>query len=82
MNFAIDRDYIIGTIMSGMAIPRFTCVGSLSGDGVLYSTIIDAIDLFYAYNFATADDAVEAEMMAIDGVSRDGVTGKYYYAAP
>ena len=81
MNWAIDRDYIIGTIMSGMGIPRFTAVGALSGDGVLYSDILDAIDAYYAYNFATADDAIEAAMLGIPGVSRD-VDGKYYYDAP
>lgn len=81
MNWAIERDYICGTIMSGMAIPRFNAVGSLSGDGVKYADILDAIDLYYAYNFATADEAIEAAMLGIPGVSRD-VDGKYYYATP
>ncbi|MCK4324824.1 MAG: hypothetical protein KAW89_09860, partial [Armatimonadetes bacterium] len=81
MNMAIDRGYIIGTIMSGMAIPRFNCVGSLSGDGVKYADILDAIDAYYDYDFDEADSRVEEAMLMIPGVSRDEL-GQYYYAAP
>ena len=81
MNMAMDRDYICGTIMTGMAIPRFNAVGSLSGDGVKYADILDAIDEYYAYDFDAADAAIEEAMLAIPGVSRDSL-GKYYYEAP
>jgi hypothetical protein len=67
--------------MQGLAIPRFNAVGSLSGDGVKYSDILDDIEEYYAYNFDTADAAIEAAMLTIEGVTRDEL-GDYYYAAP
>lgn len=81
MNWAIDRAYITGTIMQGLAIPRFNAVGSLSGDGVKYSDILADIEEYYAYNFDTADAAIEEAMLTIEGVTRDEL-GDYYYAAP
>ena len=80
LNMAIDRDYICGTIMQGMAIPRYTCVGDLSGDGIKYAGIIDAIEDEYAYDFEAADAAIEEAMLALPGVTRDEL-GHYYWAA-
>jgi peptide/nickel transport system substrate-binding protein len=78
MNMAVNREYIVSDIMSGMAIPRYNCIGSLSGDGVLYVDVLDAIDAFYAYDFDAADAAIEAAMLTITGVTRD-VDGTYRY---
>jgi peptide/nickel transport system substrate-binding protein len=78
MNWAVDRTYLCSDVMNGMAIPRFNCIGSLSGDGVLYSTVLDAIDAFYAYDFDAADAAIEAAMLAVPGVTRDE-DGTYRY---
>lgn len=82
MNWAIDRDYIIGTIMGGLAVERVSCISTLWQDGVYYATKINELEATYAYNFATADAAIEAAMLAIPGVSRDPVDDKYYYLAP
>ena len=78
MNWAMDRDYIVSDIMTGMAIPRFNAVGSLVGDGVKYLSVLSAIDAFYAYDFDAADAAIEAAMLAIPGVTRDE-DGNYRY---
>ena len=81
MHWAMDSDYITGTIMGGMGLPRINAVGSLSGDGVKYADILDAINEYYAYDFDQADAAIEEAMLAITGVTRDEL-GHYYYAAP
>ncbi|MBE9513874.1 MAG: hypothetical protein IMY83_02410, partial [Chloroflexi bacterium] len=79
MQWAVDRDYVCGTIYGGMAIPRFSDVGSLSGDGVKYADILADIEEYYAYNFEAADAAVEEAMLAVPGVTRDEL-GQYYWA--
>jgi hypothetical protein len=81
MNWAVNREYICSDIMSGMAIPRYNCIGSLSGDGVKYSSVLDAIETAYAYDFEAADAAIEDAMLAIPGVTRDAY-GTYWYQAP
>jgi hypothetical protein len=78
MNWAVDRDYIVSDIMNGMAIPRYNCIGSLSGDGVLYSSVLSAIETFYAYDFDAADAAIEAALLAVPGITRD-LDGTYRY---
>jgi peptide/nickel transport system substrate-binding protein len=81
MQYALDRDYVCGTIYQGSAIPKFSDVGSLSGDGVKYADILADIEEYYAYNFDTADAMIEEAMLAIEGVTRDEL-GDYYYAPP
>jgi peptide/nickel transport system substrate-binding protein len=82
LQWAIDRDYIVGTIMGGLAFPRYTAVGVKTGDYINYQTIIEGQESFYAYNFNKADAAIEAAMLTIPGVTRDEVTDKYMYLAP
>ena len=79
LNWALDRDYIVGDIMGGLGFARYTCVGTQSGDAIRYADLIDPIETEYAWDFDRADAAIEAAMLTIPGVSRD-VDGKYYYA--
>jgi hypothetical protein len=81
MNWAVNREYICSDIMSGMAIPKYTCIGSLSRDAALYSSVLDAIETAYAYDFDAADAAIEEAMLTIPGVTRDAY-GRYWYQAP
>jgi len=82
MNWAIDRSYIVGEIYRGMAYERYTCVGTQTGDYInRYPALFAAIEAEYAYDFAKADAAIEAAMLAIEGVIRD-IDGKYYYIPP
>jgi hypothetical protein len=64
--------------MSGMALPRYNCIGSLSGDGVLYVDVLNDIEAYYAYDFDAADAAIEAAMLTIPDVTRDE-DGTYRY---
>ncbi|MBE9513450.1 MAG: hypothetical protein IMY83_00265 [Chloroflexi bacterium] len=82
LNWAIERSYIAGEIFGGMAAPRYTCVGTVTGDYInRYPALFAATKLEYAYDFDAADDIIEAEMLAIAGVTRH-TDGKYYYLAP
>jgi len=81
MNWAIDRSYIVGEIYGGMAYERYTCVGTQTGDYInRYPDLFAEIEEEYAYDFHRADAAIEAAMLAINGVTREG--GKYYYTPP
>jgi peptide/nickel transport system substrate-binding protein len=82
LNFAIDRSYIAGEIYGGMAAPRYTCVGTVTGDYInRYPALFAATNAEYAYDFDLADDLIEAEMLAIPGVTRH-TDGLYYYLSP
>jgi hypothetical protein len=82
MNWAIDRDYIVGNIYGGMAYARYTCVGTKTGDYInRYPALLAATEDEYQYDFDKADEAIEAAMLAIPGVTREG-DGKYYYTEP
>lgn len=81
INWAVDRDYIVGTIMGGLGIPRYTALNTHFADGGFrYPDLVAALEAEYAYDFAAADAAIETAMLAISGVTRDA--GKYYYLAP
>ena len=82
LNFAIDRSYICGEIYGGMAAPRYTCVGTVTGDYVSrYPALFAATEAAFAHDFDAADDLIEAEMLAISGVTRH-TDGLYYYLSP
>ena len=79
LNWAIDRSYIAGEIFGGMAAERYTTVGTVTGDYInRYPSLFAATEAEYAYDFNRADAAIEAAMLAIDGVTRD-TDGKYIY---
>jgi peptide/nickel transport system substrate-binding protein len=82
MNWAVDRTHIVGEIYGGMAYARYTCVGTKSGDYInRYPSLFAGLEDEYAYDFDKADAAIEAAMLAIPGVTREG-DGKYYYTEP
>ena len=84
MNWAIDREYIVGTIMGGGAIPKYTALNPVGADESSpdrSKAVVDAIKEYYAYDLAKADAAIEAAMLTIPGVTR-GPDGKYGYLAP
>jgi len=84
MNWAIDREYIVGTILGGAALPKFTPLAGVGADASSpdrSKAVIAAIAEKYAYNLAKADAAIEAAMLTIPGVTR-GADGKYGYLAP
>jgi len=81
MNWAIDRDYIVGTVMGGLAIPQYTALVPLFADAaVRYPDLVNVISATYAYDFEKADKLIEEAMLTIPGVTR--VDGKYFYLEP
>ena len=81
MHWALDRSYIVGTVMSGLGYERWCPVSTVGGEAARYPTLIADIEAFYAYDFDAADAAIEAAMLTIAGVTRDG-DGQYQYLAP
>ena len=81
MNWAVDRNFIVGTIMGGLAIPQYTALNPPFADAaVRYPDIIAVMNAAYAYDFEKADQLIEDAMLAIPGVTR--VDGKYFYLEP
>jgi peptide/nickel transport system substrate-binding protein len=80
LHFALDRSYIVGTVMSGLGYERWLPVSTVGGEAARYPVLIADIEAFYAYDFAEADARIEAAMLAISGVTRDA--GQYKYLAP
>ena len=81
MHWAIDRDYLVGTVMGGLGIARWLGQSTAGSDASRYPTLVADIEAYYAYDFAAADAAIETAMLAVSGVTRD-VDGQYYYLAP
>ena len=82
MHWAIDRSYLVGTVMGGLGFERWLGQSTAGGDASRYPTLVADIEAYYAYDFVAADAAIEAAMLTISGVTRDGVSGKYLYLAP
>lgn len=80
LNWAIDREYICGTIMGGLGIPRYTCIAPLFADAIRYADVLAQIETYYAHDFDKADETIEEAMLAIPGITRDA-EGKYRYEA-
>jgi peptide/nickel transport system substrate-binding protein len=81
MNWAVDRDYIVGEIYGGSAYARYTCVGTQTGDYInRYPALFAATEADYPYDFALANSTIYAAMMAINGTTY--TDGKYYYEPP
>jgi hypothetical protein len=84
LQWAIDRDYIVGDIMGGLANARYTALSTISGDyirfyddvGGEYNTVSDLEDE-YAYDFSAADTAIQTAMLAVANVTRVGGDYKY-----
>lgn len=72
MNWLIDRDYIANEIMGGLAIPKYTLINSAFPDAERHRDLIEAIEDYYAYDFAKAEAVVTAEMEKLGAVKVDG----------
>jgi len=77
LNKAVDRDYISSNIMGGLAVPRYTAVGTFTGDAVTFAAELANITSVYAYNFAVANTTIYNAMIAQPLITWTG--GKYYY---
>ena len=84
MNIMVDREFIAGSIMGGLAIPRYTAISGPMPDGAIrYPHLIAAIATKYAHtptNIAAAEAVVEAEMLAA-GAFLQGGTWHYDHGA-
>jgi peptide/nickel transport system substrate-binding protein len=83
LNWMLDRDYIVEEYLAGAGSAKWTTLANFAPDAVeryphLVADIVDA----YPYDVQRADDAIEAVMLTIPGVTRGELDGKYYYLAP
>jgi hypothetical protein len=62
IQYAVDRDYIVGDIMGGLANARYTALSTISGDYIRFSTTYSTVpdlEAEYAYDYDTADAMIE-----------------------
>jgi peptide/nickel transport system substrate-binding protein len=79
MNKLVDRSYIASEIQGGLAIPKFTTLNAAFADARdRYPDLIAAIVSKYAYNKATAEAEISAEMVAA-GAYLDDTLGTWHY---
>lgn len=77
MNWLINRDYIVGEFMGGLAVPKYTVLNAAFPDaGERYPDIIAAIEKWYAYNPEKAKAIITEEMWRAGAVLQGG---KWYY---
>jgi len=79
LNYLVDRDYIADEICGGLAVPKYTQLNAAFADGKdRYPHLLDPIVAKYAYNPATAEAIITAEMEAL-GAYIDAGTGTWSY---
>ena len=73
VNYLIDRDFIVGTIMQNMAVAKFTSLsGPLPDAAIRYPAKIAAIEAAYAFNQAQAITDMATRMGALGCVLASG----------
>lgn len=76
MNYIVDRAYIAGEILGGLAIPRYTALTPSFPDYARYADVIYEIESTYRYNFDKGREIIFEEMRKMGAEYRDG---KWYY---
>jgi peptide/nickel transport system substrate-binding protein len=79
LNYLVDRDYIADEICGGLASPKYTTLNGAFPDAkARYPHLIAPIVAKYAYNPATAEAIITAEMEAL-GAYIDAGTGTWFH---
>ncbi len=73
MNWLVDRDYIAGDIMGGLAIPRYLPITGAFPDYQRHIDVVEEIEDEYAHDPARAEAIITEEMEALGAVKIDGV---------
>jgi len=76
MHWIIDREYIAQEIMGGLAVPKYSYINSAFPDAQRYPDVVEAIEDYYAYDFAKGEAVIAAEMEKL-GATKVG--GKWTY---
>ncbi len=76
LNWLIDRDYIVGEILGGLGVPKWTPLLSAFPDYARYIDLVRPIERQYAYDPDRAAQVIAAEMEKMGAEMRDG---RWYY---
>ncbi|MCX8186333.1 MAG: ABC transporter substrate-binding protein [Sulfolobales archaeon] len=76
MNYIIDRAYIAGEILGGLAVPRYTALTPSFPDYARYADVAYEIESTYKYNFEKGKAIIFEEMQKMGAEFRNG---KWYY---
>ncbi|MBC7220373.1 ABC transporter substrate-binding protein [Candidatus Bipolaricaulota bacterium] len=72
MHWIIDREYIAQEIMGGLAKPKYSYINSAFPDAKRYPDVVEAIEDYYAYDFAKGEALIAAEMEKLGATKVDG----------
>ncbi len=76
MNYIIDRSYIAGEILGGLAVPRYTALTPSFPDYARYADVMYEIESWYKYNLDKGRAMIFEEMRKMGAEYRNG---KWYY---
>ncbi|NPA31020.1 MAG: ABC transporter substrate-binding protein, partial [Chloroflexi bacterium] len=76
LNWLIDRDYIVGEILGGLGVPKWTPLLSAFPDYARYIDLIRPLERKYAYDPDRAAQVITVEMEKMGAELRDG---RWYY---
>ncbi len=68
INWLIDRDYIVGSMMGGLGVPRYTCLNHAFEAAERYPTLMADVEAYYAHTSEKLDAAwlqFEAGMLSL-----------------
>jgi len=77
LNWLVDRDYINREVYNGGALPKFWSIITQFPDYAKLAPTVRKLEAKYAYDPAKAQDAINAVMLGIEGVTIED--GKYMF---
>lgn len=77
MNWTIDRNYVVQTILGGLGVPKFTALMTFSPDYTRYASVIGSLEASYAYDLNKAQTVVDTRMPLLGATK--GSNGKWQY---
>lgn len=72
MNWLIDREWVAGQIMGGLAVPKFAAITGAFPDYTRHQDVMEAIEDFYTYDFDLAQSIMTEEMELMGAELIDG----------
>ncbi len=84
LNWLVDRDWVVGNIMGGLGVPRYTALNGAFEAAIRYADALTAVEAKYENtpaNLAAAFTQVHDEMLALNATydGTPGVVGGDFY---
>lgn len=71
MNMLLDREYIVGELLGGLGLPKYTILSNFSPDYSNLNDTVTELENKYAHDLEVADARISAEMIALGAVQEN-----------